>query len=150
MQMDRQMERHDKASNCFLPFCKEQKNWNANYIWDIGTPQITWHTALVQAQHRLVYMMWRYGFLLHRRTLLCQKLPAEFEKKLVTFQQHVIGHHKTKESIFWSKQEILMRTHCTLLSCQIIMGMMLGKNLWWWKHQAMNMQVFIISITLET
>jgi hypothetical protein len=43
-------------------------------------------------------MILRNGFLLHR-TLLCQKLPAEFEEKLIAFWQHVIGLHKTKESI---------------------------------------------------
>jgi hypothetical protein len=37
-------------------------------------------------------------YLLHI-TLLCQKLPAEFEEKLVSFQQYVIGLHKTKENI---------------------------------------------------
>jgi len=80
---------------CHLAYA--HKDRNANYIWDTGTCQITWHTALVQDQHRLVYMMWRNGFLLHRRTLLCQKLLTEFEEKLVAFQQHVTGIHKTKE-----------------------------------------------------
>jgi len=36
--------------------------------------------------------------LLHR-TPLCQKLPAEFEEKLIAFQQHVTGFHKTNKNI---------------------------------------------------
>jgi len=84
-------------ASCYFAYV--HKNWNANYICNTEICQITWRTAFIQDQHRLVYMMWRTGFLLHGRTLLCQKLPAEFEEKLVAFQQHVIGLHKTKEII---------------------------------------------------
>jgi len=35
-------------------------------------------------------MMLRNGFSLHRRTLFCQKLPADSEEKLVACQQHVV------------------------------------------------------------
>jgi hypothetical protein len=34
-------------------------------------------------------MMQRNGFRLHRRTSLCQKLPADFKEKLVAFQRSV-------------------------------------------------------------
>jgi hypothetical protein len=41
-----------------------------------------------------VYTRRRNELHLRRRTLLCQKLPADFEEKLFAFQQHVIGLKK--------------------------------------------------------
>ena len=46
-----------KSAIAFYRFANVHKNWNANYIRDTGTCQITRNTALVQDQHRLVYMM---------------------------------------------------------------------------------------------
>jgi hypothetical protein len=50
---------------------------------------ITWHHFKASVGW-CVRVMQSNGFSLHRRTLLCQKLPAGFEERLVTFQRHVI------------------------------------------------------------
>jgi hypothetical protein len=39
-------------------------------------------------------MMRRNGLSSRRRTSLCQKLPSDFEEKLLAFQKHVIGLRK--------------------------------------------------------
>jgi hypothetical protein len=39
-------------------------------------------------------MMWRNWFSLWQRTSLCQKLPSDFEEKLLAVQKHVIGPWK--------------------------------------------------------
>ena len=40
--------------------------------------------------------MKRMGLSLRRRTTICQKLPADFEEKLLTFQEYVITLRKEK------------------------------------------------------
>lgn len=40
--------------------------------------------------------MKRFGFSLRRRTSVCQKLPSDFEEKLIEFQRYVIAKRKEK------------------------------------------------------
>ncbi|KAM7295706.1 pogo transposable element with KRAB domain [Ixodes scapularis] len=40
--------------------------------------------------------MHRAGFSLRRRTSICQKLPAQYEEKLLAFQRHVIAQRKKR------------------------------------------------------
>ncbi|KAE8745947.1 hypothetical protein FOCC_FOCC007308 [Frankliniella occidentalis] len=47
-----------------------------------------------EASRWLQKFMVRHGFSLHRRTSICQKLPADFEEKLVAFQRFVITLRK--------------------------------------------------------
>jgi hypothetical protein len=46
-----------------------------------------------------VQMMQRNRLSLRQRTSLCQKLPSDFEEKLLAFQKHVIGLQKANNYI---------------------------------------------------
>jgi len=78
-----------------------------------------------------VHSMQKNGLSLHRRPSFRQKLPGDFEEKLVAFQWHVDIKRWTITSS--AKQQTQTANQHTLIGCQI-MSMILGQHLLLLKH----------------